>query len=146
MQMLLILSVLYMFTILMLTLLLFCRWRFSQSTALRLMTVSSRFKDRFSFKSSSKDCFSFISSLKRLIVGYKSQMSFAVVSIKIPHPLSSQKIILFNFLSIPLQVIALSVVGLVVVVVAMVIMLRTLGTMILHQVSQIESRKLKVEK
>jgi len=31
------------------------------------------------------------------------------------------------------QVIALSVVGLVVVVVAMVIMIRTLGTMILHQ-------------
>ena len=32
----------------------FCRWRFSRSTALRVMTVSSRFKDRFSFKSSSK--------------------------------------------------------------------------------------------
>ena len=51
--------------------------------------------------------------------------------------LSSQKIFLLNILSVPPQVIALSVVGLVVVVVAMVIMIRTLGTMILHQVWQI---------
>ena len=69
-------------------LLLCFRWQFSQSTALRLMTVSSRFKDRFSFKSSSKDCFSFKSSLKRLILIYslgsrvKCQPIFAVVSIK----------------------------------------------------------------